>query len=121
MNAKPEHVLEAVECGELDRFGNRAALGVVGGGGVSLPELFAEQVARTPDAVALVCGDEVWGYAELDRASSRLAHALLGCGVGAGDRVALLLPRSAQAVIAVIAVLEAGAAYVPIDPGYPDH
>ena len=58
-------------------------------------------------------------YRELDEAANRLAHLLVGQGVGPGDRVALLLSRSAEAIVAILAVLKTGAAYVPIDPAVP--
>ena len=58
-------------------------------------------------------------YRELDEASNRLAHLLTDGGVGPGQRVALLLPRSAEAVVAMVAVVKTGAAYVPIDPSVP--
>ena len=59
-------------------------------------------------------------YRELDEASNRLAHLLTGYGAGPGQCVALLLTRSAQAVVAMLAVLKTGAAYLPIDPMHPD-
>ena len=59
-------------------------------------------------------------YRELDEASNRLAHLLVGQGAGQGEWVALLLKRSAEAIVAMLAVLKTGAAYVPIDPGLPD-
>ena len=86
---------------------------------VSIPALFAAQVARAPEAVALVCGEVSWTYRELDEASNRLAHLLVGQGVGAGECVALLLSRSAEAIVAILAVLKTGAAYLPIDPVLP--
>jgi nonribosomal peptide synthetase DhbF len=86
---------------------------------VVLPDLFAAQAARTPDAVAVVCGGVSWSYAELDARSSRLARYLVGLGAGPEGLVAVALPRSLEMVAAVLAVAKAGAAYLPIDPGYP--
>ena len=87
---------------------------------VSIPALFSAQVADTPAAVAVSCGDRSLTYRELEQAANRLAHLLAGHGVGPGDVVALLLERSAQAIVAILAVLKTGAAYLPIDPAYPD-
>ncbi|MEC3977737.1 non-ribosomal peptide synthetase [Amycolatopsis sp. H20-H5] len=86
----------------------------------ALPELFSAQVGRTPDATAVSCGDVALTYAELAGASGSLASVLRGCGVSAGSRVGLVLPRGVDAVIAILAVVRAGAAYVPVDPSYPD-
>ena len=86
---------------------------------MSIPALFAEQVARTPAAVALMFEDLSLTYRELDEAANRLAHLLAGHGVGPGECVALLLSRSAEAVVAILGVLKTGAAYVPIDPALP--
>ena len=60
-----------------------------------------------------------WTYGEVDEASSRLAHLLAARGVGPGQCVALVLTRSAEAIIAMLGVLKTGAAYLPIDPGLP--
>ncbi len=84
-----------------------------------LPELFTAQVARTPDAVAVVCAGESWTYAQLDERSNRLARYLVGLGAGPERLVAVALPRSLEMVAAVLAVSKAGAAYLPIDPDYP--
>src|SRR6185312_6974499 len=81
-------------------------------------ELFEEQVARTPNAVAVVCEDKELNYGALNRRANQLAHYLRKKGVGTGDTVALLLERSIDLVVAEIAVLKCGAAYVPIDPFY---
>ena len=87
---------------------------------MSIPVLFAEQVARTPDAVALSDGQRSWTYRELDEATNRLAHHAGWHRVPARVQcVALLLSRSAEAIVAILAVLKTGAAYVPIDPALP--
>ena len=95
-------------------------LGQPVGRAVSIPVLFAVQVARAPEAVALVCGERSWTYRELDEAANRLAHALAAQGAGPGECVALLVARSAEAIVAIMAVLKTGAAYLPIDPAHPD-
>ncbi len=95
--------IDVVDTGEhahLDEVGNRAVL-TRPATAVSIPALFAEQVSRAPDAVALRCGDRSWTYRELDAASNRLAHLLTGYGAAPGGCVALLFPRSAEAVIAI--------------------
>ncbi|SON60449.1 Linear gramicidin synthase subunit D [Mycobacterium simulans] len=112
-------LLDEAEHACLDRWGNRAALSRFTRPAVSIPELFAAQVARTPAAVALVCGGCSWSYQELDKAANRLAHLLADQGVGPGRCVALLLERSAQAIMAILAVLKTGAAYLPIDVAHP--
>ncbi|MEU7788012.1 non-ribosomal peptide synthase/polyketide synthase [Amycolatopsis sp. NPDC049159] len=85
----------------------------------TLPELFAAQAAHTPDAVAVTSGRTELTYRELDRRANRLAHRLIAEGAGPERLVALRLPRSADLVVAVLAVLKAGAGYLPIDPAYP--
>ncbi|MFI6644566.1 amino acid adenylation domain-containing protein [Streptomyces sp. NPDC050504] len=82
-------------------------------------ELFDEQVRRTPDAPALLCGESLLSYAQLHGRAERLARRLAGLGVGPGERAVLLLPRTADAIVAMLAVLRAGAAYVPLDPDAP--
>nr|WP_245836121.1 non-ribosomal peptide synthetase [Mycobacterium rhizamassiliense] len=104
----------------LNEIGNRAALTQPAGGGESIPDLFAAQSARTPDAVAVTCGARSTTYRELDAAATRLAHLLAAQGVGPGHYVALLFSRSAEAITAMLAVLKTGAAYLPIDPAVPD-
>ena len=101
------------------RWGNRAVLTQPASAAVSIPGLFAAQVARTPEAVALSCEGRSMTYRELDEAANRLAHLLAGHGAGPGQCVALLFNRSAEAVVAILAVLKTGAAYLPIDPGLP--
>lgn len=104
---------------QLDSWGNRAVLTQPAPAAMSIPAALADQIARTPDAVALVCGDVSLTYTEYDQASNRLANVLIGHGVGPGSCVALLLPRSPEAVVAMTAVLKTGAAYLPIDPALP--
>ena len=82
-------------------------------------ELFAEQARRRPDAVALVYGDQRLGYGELNARANQLAHHLLALGVGPDVPVGVYLERSAEMVTAVLAVLKAGGAYLPLDPAYP--
>ena len=101
------------------RSGNRAVLTQPATAPVSIPVLFAAQVARTPEAVAVSCGGRSMTYRELEEAANRLAHLLAGQGVGPGQCVALLLSRSAEAIVAMLAVLKTGAAYLPIDPALP--
>jgi amino acid adenylation domain-containing protein len=85
----------------------------------TLGELFTAQAARTPDAVAVVCGDVSLSYADLDARANRLARYLVGRGAGPQGLVAVALERSADLIVAVLAVLKSGAAYLPIDPAYP--
>ena len=83
----------------------------------TLAALFAEQVERTPSAVALVAGDQHLSYGELDRLSSRLASCL---ALAPGSQVGLMAERSPSMVAATLAILKAGGAYVPLDPSYPE-
>ncbi len=86
---------------------------------VCLHDLFAAQVERTPDALALVGGGEPLSYRALAERARRLAQALASRGVGPGSSVGICLERSNAMIVAVLGVLEAGAAYVPLDPTYP--
>ncbi|HSU14835.1 amino acid adenylation domain-containing protein, partial [Longimicrobium sp.] len=95
-----------------------------GGGGAYDPRpvhrLVAEQAARTPEAHALSCGGRTMSYRELDAASSRLAHHLAARGAGPEAVVALVAERAPETVVAILAILKAGAAYLPLDPEYPE-
>ncbi|WRZ04763.1 amino acid adenylation domain-containing protein [Streptomyces sp. NBC_00385] len=88
-------------------------------GGASLPERFEEQAARHPDAVAVEHPGGAVGYAELNARANRVARALIAGGVGPESLVAVAMPRSAELVTALLAVLKAGAGYMPLDPEYP--
>ncbi|TWP47311.1 amino acid adenylation domain-containing protein [Lentzea tibetensis] len=85
----------------------------------TIADLLADQVARTPDATALVFGDLVLTYAELDARINRLARFLIARGAGPEKVVALALPRSVEMVVALFAVLRTGAAYLPLDLDHP--
>ncbi|MFC0058318.1 amino acid adenylation domain-containing protein, partial [Streptomyces actinomycinicus] len=87
--------------------------------GASLPGLFEARAAARPHAAAVVSGRTTTTYGELNERANRLAHHLIGQGIGPEDIVALSLPRSTELVVAVLAVLKAGAAYLPLDPQYP--
>jgi amino acid adenylation domain-containing protein len=112
-------VLDEGEHARLDEIGNRAVLTAPAPTPVSIPVLFAAQVARTPEAVAISFEDRSMTYRELEEAANRLAHLLAAQGAGPGQCVALLLSRSVEAIVAIVAVLKTGAAYLPIDPGLP--
>ena len=86
----------------------------------SVADLFESRVALTPTALAVVHGDQHLTYAALDRVANTFAVDLVGCGIGPGDRVAIAIPRSIDTVVAVLAVLKSGAAFVPIDTDYPE-
>ncbi|MBB4902968.1 non-ribosomal peptide synthetase, partial [Streptomyces griseomycini] len=88
---------------------------------VTLPELFAQQVAATPDAEAVTCDGTTLTYRELDARADRLARELAARGVGPETVVAVALPRSADLVAGLLGVLKAGGAYLPVDPKYPSH
>ncbi|MBW8873687.1 MAG: amino acid adenylation domain-containing protein [Acidobacteria bacterium] len=89
-----------------------------------LHELFEAQAARTPEATALIIGkergEERWTYDELNRRANRLAHHLRRLGASPEKRVGVLMGRSGELIAALLGILKAGAAYVPLDPAYPD-
>jgi non-ribosomal peptide synthetase component F len=82
-------------------------------------QLFEAQAAAQPDAIALVYEDQQLTYDQLNRRANQLAHHLLALGVQADDRVAICAERSLDMIVGLIGILKAGAAYVPLDPGYP--
>jgi non-ribosomal peptide synthetase-like protein len=84
-------------------------------------ELFESQTDRHPDNLALLCDDKQWSYLELESHCNQLARLLRARGIGPGKLVGLVLQRSHRSVVAILATLKAGAAYVPLDPNFPDH
>lgn len=84
-----------------------------------LQHLLADSAARVPSRPALAVGERSLTYGELDELTNRVARALLAQGVAPGDRVGILVPKSAAAVVAMFGVLKAGACYVPLDPKSP--
>ncbi|MBB5863263.1 non-ribosomal peptide synthase/polyketide synthase [Xanthomonas sp. 3058] len=84
-----------------------------------LHTLFEQQVAQTPHAIAVVHDDLALSYTELDARANQLAHHLIAQGIGPEDRVALYLERGIDLIVAILAVLKSGAAYLPLDPAYP--
>ncbi|WP_405567359.1 amino acid adenylation domain-containing protein [Streptomyces sp. NBC_01167] len=88
---------------------------------LTLPALFAEQAARTPDAVAVHCDGQDLTYRALDARAERLARELTRRGAGPESVIGLALPRTADLVVAMLGILKSGAGYLPIDPKYPSH
>ncbi|HEX6639931.1 MAG TPA: condensation domain-containing protein, partial [Thermoanaerobaculia bacterium] len=86
----------------------------------TFPRIFEEQVARTPDAIAIVSGDESLTYAQLNERANRLAHHLIERGVGPERIVGISMLKSIDQWIAVLATMKAGGAYLPLDPDYPE-
>src|SRR5262249_14558358 len=87
--------------------------------GVSVIEMFEREVERTPEAVAVIYGEQEISYEELNQRANKLAHHLVSLGVGPEVRVGILLERSVEMVVAVLGVLKAGGAYVPLDLNAP--
>ncbi|GAA4471597.1 hypothetical protein GCM10023094_02580 [Rhodococcus olei] len=87
---------------------------------LTVVDLFRDQVERTPDATAVVFGDQKLTYAQFQARVNRLARVLIARGVGPESKVALSIRRSVDSLVAIYAVLAAGGAYVPIDPDHPD-
>ncbi|MGZ8172154.1 MULTISPECIES: amino acid adenylation domain-containing protein [Methylobacter] len=85
-----------------------------------IQQLFERQVENTPDAVAVVFEDESLSYNDLNRRANRVAHHLLGLGIRPDDRVAICVERGLDMVVGLLGILKSGAAYIPLDPSYPD-
>jgi amino acid adenylation domain-containing protein len=87
--------------------------------GCLIHQLFEQQAAKTPGAVAVVYEDRSLTYDELNRRANRLAHHLLALGIRPDDRVAICVERGLEMVVGLLGILKSGGAYVPLDPGYP--
>ena len=87
--------------------------------GARVEQWIAARAAATPDATAVIAGSTRLTYGELEARANRYAHVLRQRGIGSGQRVGLSLARGPQLVPALLGVLKAGAAYVPLDPGFP--
>ncbi len=87
--------------------------------GACVHQLVEAQAARTPEAPAVYFEGRAISYGELNQRANRLARSLRAQGVGAGTRVGVCLARTPELIVSLLAVLKAGAAYVPIDPAYP--
>ena len=116
--------LELLGQAELDQLRAWNDTGSAAQPGQTVHGLVAEQAQRTPQAVALrwqepAGQEQAWTYAELETRANRLAHELRSRGCGPGTRVGVCLPRTGELVVALLAVLKSGAAYVPLDPAYP--
>ncbi|MGW4356405.1 amino acid adenylation domain-containing protein, partial [Nocardia sp. NPDC004582] len=111
-------LMDAVERRDVTELWGRAGDGV-GESDDTLPSLFDAAVAAHAERIALRFGDEELTYRELDGRANALARRLISAGAGPESLVAVLLPRSTELVVALLAVLKTGAGYVPIDPSYP--
>ncbi|MFH8408915.1 amino acid adenylation domain-containing protein [Streptomyces sp. NPDC018019] len=109
-------VLEPEEAGLLRAAGDAVATAAPAR---PVTEAVEERVRELPDDTAVVCGDDALTYRELNARANRLAHALVAHGAGPGRTVAIALPRSTGLVVAALAVLKTGAAYLPVDPDHP--
>ena len=110
-------VMPEAERRQLDRFAQGP--GRNGHGGPSIGAWFERQARATPDAMALVCGETRLSYAELDDRAARLGGWLRRRGAAHGDRIGLCVARGVDMVVAQLAILKLGAAYVPLDPSFP--
>ncbi|MFI9123640.1 non-ribosomal peptide synthetase [Streptomyces bikiniensis] len=110
----PSELKEVLELG-----GNPAIAGTAGNDERSLHGLFADVVREQPDAIAITAGDTSLSYAELNDRAELISSGMRALGVAAGDMVGVALEREADLVVALLGILKAGCAYVPMDPRYP--
>lgn len=118
---RPDQPLAAVSLlTDSERRDLMPVSGPSGGSARTLPEIFGDAATRNPDAIAVVSEDGDMSFEELDRRSNRIARVLISHGVGPENQVAVGIPRSLDSVLSMVAVAKTGAAFVPIDPNYPD-
>ncbi|QFQ99403.1 amino acid adenylation domain-containing protein [Streptomyces phaeolivaceus] len=115
----PVSRLEMLDSGERHALTHGAAGALRPRPDAGLPELVAEQAARTPEATAVVCATGRLTYRELDQRANRLARHLRAVGIGRDDVVAVCLPRQPELAVALLGVHRAGAAYLPLDGNHP--
>lgn len=124
MAADEQQPVDRIELPDDEERRALLALGDGGPGiacaGTGLYDLVATQSARSPDAIAVIGPDAELTYRGLTQRANGLAEQLRGLGAGPESRIAILVDRSAESIIGVLAILAAGAAYVPLDPAYPD-
>ena len=121
--AEPERRLTSMDmlgAGERDTVLAQSHGELVATPATTMVAMLEAAAGATPDAVALVSDDAELTYAELHRRANRLARWLIGQGFGADDIIGLRMTTSIEFIVAMLAVLKAGAAYLPIDPAYPD-
>src|SRR5262249_13118354 len=119
--AEPERSigkLAVLSAGEGDRILREGNATDRAGAAAALPELFAAQVAKTPQATAAVFEGHALSYGELDARANRVAHHLRSLGVGPEVVVGLCVERSLEMLVGLLGILKAGGAYLPLDPGY---
>jgi non-ribosomal peptide synthetase component F len=109
-------VLGAAERQKLLETWNNTAVPVAA---VTTPDLFEQQVRRSPQAPAVISGETCLSYSDLNRRANRLADVLIRRGIGPEDVVGVALERSVGLVVSLLAIHKAGAAYLPMDPDYP--
>jgi amino acid adenylation domain-containing protein len=120
--AAPHHYATLLDEAELDRLLTRwNETGAPYPRDETLPALFARQAAQRPDAIAVTCEDESLTYAELDRRADILAARLARHGIAPEERIGLCAERSLEMIVGMLGILKAGAAYVPLDPDYPQN
>ncbi|CAI8793950.1 Linear gramicidin synthase subunit D [Pseudomonas sp. IT-P74] len=121
--AQPQQALGAISLLDPEAQANILAFSRPPAPSIDSPLLahqrFEQQAARTPDALAVMVGDERLTYAQLNAQANQLAHRLRAQGVAPGQRVGLSVRRNAQMIVSLMAILKSGAGYVPLDPDYP--